>query len=576
MRHAHFMRVTLGLVVCLMFAADRSVVAAPVTSASADTAARHWLGRHPQPMASQIGTEVREVKTYAGTDGKPAYYVVALNPEGFLLVAADDLVQPVLGFSATGEFDPDDRSCLKALVTNDANARVTRARLLQKQALAGQALPADAATASARWTALLEAGDATEQGISSVAEVRVAPFTQTKWNQGNECGSNCYNYYSPEHYVCGCVATAMAQTMRFHQYPTTGVGTASFLTSVCNSYSFRSLRGGDGSGGAYDWANMPLDPGCSTTDVQRQAIGALCYDAGVSVGMDWCSDGSGADTLSAATQLKSTFGYSNAVKGYRSGSNIGDGLNGMVNPNLDAGFPVILGITGDGGHAIVADGYGYDSNLIYHHLNMGWGGSSNIWYNLPDILDFDSVYKCVYNIYVTGTGEIISGRVLVNGTPISGATVTATKSGGGVYTATTDSRGIYALPKVPSNSSYTVAVTAEGYTFTDQTTATGKSSNSQSSSGNVWGLDFAGAIFDPCPLMYGDIDYDNDVDQEDFGAFQLCLTGSVVEPLSQTCTCLDRDKNGIVNSADLATFITCMTGAGNPANPPVLRPECAR
>ena len=68
-------------------------------------------------------------------------------------------------------------------------------------------------------------------------------------------------------------------------------------------------------------------------------------------------------------------------------TNIGDGLNGMINPNLDSNNPVILGIDdsqGDG-HAVVADGYGYKSSTLYHHLNMGWDGEDDVWYNLPNI-----------------------------------------------------------------------------------------------------------------------------------------------------------------------------------------------
>ena len=168
----------------------------------------------------------------------------------------------------------------------------------------------------------------------------------------------------------------------------------------------------------------------------------------------------------------------------------------MVNANLDAGYPVLFGITGDGGHAIVGDGYGYNTATHYHHLNMGWSGSDNVWYNLPTICAdgsiFTSVYKAVYNVYVTGSGEIISGRVLDGqANPVNGATVTATRSGGGTYTATTNAKGIYALAKVPDASTYTVAVTKSGYTFASKQAVTATSTDDSTTTGNVWGLDFA-------------------------------------------------------------------------------------
>jgi hypothetical protein len=165
----------------------------------------------------------------------------------------------------------------------------------------------------------------------------------------------------------------------------------------------------------------------------------------------------------------------------------------MVNSNLDASRPVLFAIrSSSGGHAIVCDGYGYNSNTQYHHLNLGWGGIADAWYNLPIVdtggITFDTVDACIYNICKTGSGEIISGRVTdAVGTPISGAIVTAERVGGGSYTDTTDSRGIYALDRIPSQSQYNVSVAKAGYVFADQTVLTGTSSDHRTRSGNEAG-----------------------------------------------------------------------------------------
>jgi len=311
----------------------------------------------------------------------------------------------------------------------------------------------------------------------------------------------------------------MAQLMRFWQYPTTGVGTGSYTIYIDNAATTRNLRGGDGSGGAYNWGSMPLVPGSTPTTAQRQALGALSADAGVSVNMNYTSSGSGADTCQASTAFVNTFGYSNARNAYSgSGSTSipATNRNNMINPNLDAGYPTLLGIRGSvGGHAVVCDGYGYNLSTLYHHLNLGWSGSDNAWYNLPTVdasYTFDVQYKIVYNVYTTGSGEIISGRVTdSDGTPVSGVTITATGTGG-PYTDTTDTRGIYALPKVISGAVYSVTASKTGITFTStnpQVVTTGTSTNGGTTTGNKWGIDFFTSGGSSGTSSKGRIIYDN-------------------------------------------------------------------
>lgn len=473
----------------------------PVNAEQARAAVNGWLRADHSPLQTAMGQQVKRVEAFKDAQGSPLYYVACLDPEGFVIVAADDLVEPIIGFAPGGRFDPSTDNPLGALVSNDLPGRIARAKSRPAAKVAGSPL-----AARNKWDRLKrieQTAVGVELGLSSVSDVRVAPLTQTLWDQDLVGENACYNYYTPPYsegatsnYYCGCVATAMAQLMRFWRYPVTGVGTSSFTIWVNDSEQSRSLRGGDGAGGAYDWNDMVLDPDSSSTLAQRQAIGALCADAGVSVNMNYASYGSGADTLQAKDAFIGTFGYANAVKGYNSGFTIGEGLNGMINPNLDAGCPVLLGITGDpGGHAIVCDGYGYNLSTLYHHLNLCWGGVDTAWYSLPTIDTslgtFTSVYKCVYNVWTNGTGEIISGRVTDgNGTPLAGVVVTARRSGGETYTVTNNAHGIYAFAKIPSASTYTISASKTGYIFVSQTNTTGWSTDLYALSGNQWAVDF--------------------------------------------------------------------------------------
>ena len=475
-------------------------LAKPITAEQAKSAAQAWRRMDATPLKSPLGTSVSDVATFKDSTGSDLYYVVYLKPAGFIILPADDRIEPIVAFSSEGQYVDSDDNPLGALVRKDLPGRMAHVRKQDSTKDAAATTGSQQQdTVQRKWDTLLTAQADLEYGLSSISDVRVAPLVQSKWSQSTVNGSNCYNYYTPNNYVTGCVATALSQLMRFHQSPTTSVGTATYTITVDDVSRSEALMGGDGAGGPYDWASMTLVPASGVTTAQCQAIGRLMHDAGAAVNMDYTADSSGTDTLKSATALKSTFGYSNAVKGYNSGSNMPtDARNAMVNPNLDAGLPVLFGITGSGGgHAIVGDGYGYQSSTMYHHLNMGWAGSSDLWYNLPDIgtnYSFNSVYKVVYNVYKTGTGEIISGRATdCSGSPISGATVTATRSGYSPLTTTTNSNGIYSFKNVASGAAFTIAITKSGVVFStaSQSITTGTSTDYAASTGNKWGIDFS-------------------------------------------------------------------------------------
>ena len=482
----------------LLIAGWSAAVADPVTSKKAASVVAGWLSLDRAPLGETLGTTVKRVETFNDQAGNPLYYIAYLDPSGLVIVVADDLVEPIVGFAVAGQFDPSADNPLGALVSNDLAARVTYARQ------AGS-VPSDtnAMQARVKWQQLSPVNGGQiilPQGLTSVSDVRIAPLTKTTWDQQTAAAAGttaCYNYYTPPNgdgnpanYPAGCVATAMAQLMRYYQFPTLAVGPASSTISVDGASSSYSLRGGDGSGGPYVWSNTPLVPPANPTATQCQAIGALVADAGATVNMAYAPAGSSSVLTDAKTALTGTFHFSNAIKGYNNRANIGAGLVGMINPNLDARYPVLLGIEGpSGGHAVVADGYGYSASTLYHHLNLGWSGMSSVWYSLP-LIDttpylFNVIDGCVYNAYTNGTGEIISGRVLDQiGRPVANASVTATRTGGGTYTTTTDTQGIYALAGIPSASSFSITLTKANFNPASTNLSTGTSSDMGSTSGN--------------------------------------------------------------------------------------------
>lgn len=484
------------------FGLASSLLGAPVSSETAAGVVRGWLRLERAPLGEPLSGALGQIKTFKDNDGQTLYHVVPLSPTGFVIIAGEDAVEPIICFSATGDFDPSTNNTLGALVSCDLPHRV---RAVRK----AKTLARPAALAQSKWQLLAQADSGVvlqPQLLVAVSDIRVAPLLQSAWDQLTAAGANstaCFNYYTPpnaagnvNNYPAGCVATAMAQLMRYYQQPTVGVGAGSFTITNGGSPQTYQLKGGDGAGGAYNWANMPLVLPSAPPTAQCVAIGALLADAGATVKMTYTANGSSSVLLDACGALTGTFHYANAIRGFNNNNDLGTNLLAMINPNLDAHYPVLLGIAGSsGGHAGVADGYGYSGSTIYHHLNLGWSGNSTAWYNLPtidsDLYQFNTVGQCAYNVFTNGTGEIISGRVLDQlSRPVTNATVTATRTGGGTYTAATDSRGIYALARIPSGSTYSITVSKANYASASGNITTGTSQNNRSASGNYWGANF--------------------------------------------------------------------------------------
>ncbi|MHC4535861.1 MAG: C10 family peptidase [Planctomycetota bacterium] len=524
-----------------------SLLALPTTEYEAQMIVTGWLKTNPQPLGMSLGRQVTRSETFTNDYGEPVYYIVYLQPSGFVIVSADDLVEPIIGFVNDSTYEASLDDPLGALVTRDLNERIGAVR--NNINLLDVTGNAKITRTQKKWRFFISLAKTSENELvlmglppicdfNNPSDVRIAPFVQTKWGQKNiPCdGWNSrlavFNYYTPQligsgdslelswdkrekyygdpnNFYSGCIATAMAQLMCYYQYPDKPNEPDDPCTVEVGKYDgeyvslvdppSRTLLGGDEHGGPYNW-NLMLELNCDANNATRQAIGAICHDAGVSVNTFYTADLSSAYVLHAKGALVKTFKYGNAVNGRKWGSDIGPGLIGMINPNLDAKKPVILGIWGpdDGGHAAVCDGYGYDDSTLYYHLNMGWQGRDDCWYNLPHIVcpkqgyEFSLVNDCIYNIFPSGKGEIISGRVLQNnGEPAENAVVYRLPSDGADPCAvSTDSNGIYFFDKLDPNTTYTIWASIDINDFPHQQVRTGNSKDYGSTAGNVWGVYF--------------------------------------------------------------------------------------
>ena len=456
-----------------------------VSADSAGIAAQRWL-EDDAALGCSLGLEVDSVRTCSPQEGA-TFHVVKLKGNGFVVMSSDTAREPVVAFSSGGDLVESDNNPLWVLLKNDLALRVREdvASSGKSGLLKANMGGSSSSGNEAKWNRLLGKSSGllrTSQGVSAISDVRVAPLVQSRWNQDKVAGDYCYNYYTPNHYVCGCVATAGAQIMRYFEWPRSSVNVAKFTNKYCYLQGTKTTY--TTQGGYYDWSLMPLVPNSSITDAERQTIGKLTSDIGICVGMDYdtaSNGGSSASGYMLAEAFTNHYGYANVLAAEWGRSVDVSGTDDMKNAllsNFDAGLPVAIGLYGAGGHEIVGDGYGYSGDTLYLHFNMGWSGSDDAWYAPPDMAgtyNFNIMDGFVCNIFTNSAyanGVICSGRVLDSlGAPIENAVVSVKKGNGSVLrSTTTNAKGIYALvlTSVPKNSTtYTLIATASGFSATN-------------------------------------------------------------------------------------------------------------
>ena len=489
--------------------------AASVSDATARLAARSWA-RSDASFGLPHGTDVSKSSVYE-VNGTNGFYVVSLTGGGTLLVAADDEMDPILGFTTASEVDLSSESPLRNLLNRDIAARRGRlaaeasgAQTQQRKGplLLGASASASASaagTSAARARKLWAAFTSSESGQSSggrvrlgatatprkslaASDIRVFPLLTTQWSQTrNKSGQPCYNYYTPNHWPCGCVATAAGQIVYYWKWPQ---GTLEkFSNDKCTVGGATKTLWSQGESRTYNWDAMSS----TVTEDGCQAIGALLYDLGVAFSMGYSASGSGAFEENVPGPLHEHFNYASAYTYTVNGTGTkasrlheADVRQKVVLANLDARRPVELYILSDdvGGHAVVADGYGYvtidGEEVEFTHINMGWAGSDDMWYNLPVIntdesgsqegqsggYDFKYLMGATFNIHPTETGELLTGRITgeYDGeySAISNATVAVYRAGevdSPIAVTNSDERGIYCFV-LPGGKKYDIVATS--------------------------------------------------------------------------------------------------------------------
>ena len=313
-------------------------------------------------IASEVYRAPRKGQFATTSDEAAAYYVFnAADEAGFVVISGDDRTDAVLAFADHGSFD-----------INRIPAPV-RAMLDSYAAQIGHLNETDEAAAQL----MLRAPRRVQTHLD------VAPLIQTHWGQGAATAvGHPFNMMCPvsgaDYCLTGCVATAMAQVLKYHEYPKDS-------TIVIPSY-FSNLTIGTLPAlprVLLDWANMKDSYSGGETDSTAQAVATIMRYCGQSVKANYGTGGTSAYDSNIPSALRNCFGYDAGIRYVKRESYTIADWDELIYGELSQGRPVIYnGQSSGGGHSFICDGYRVKSGVGYYHINWGWEGLADGYYKL--------------------------------------------------------------------------------------------------------------------------------------------------------------------------------------------------
>ena len=400
----------------MAFYAD-SLRAAPVDTLAAKNIAKQYLSTMVgDGTRSNQQARVTYIGSAASDSERVCYYVINFEPSGFVIVSADDRATPILAYSATDHFDA-------AVMPNGMRV------LLNSLAEEIRALnPDDTATLAIqqKWQALANGTMTPRFGNS------VDPLIQTHWGQSSSdtwsfpyFNSLCldplratYNRFCPydnhfeapnRHVHAGCVAVALAQLIRYWEYPYVGKGSHTYEANFSHKgYGDYGSLNADFGSTYYNYELMPDQITIDSAGEKIDAVAQLIYHCGVATNMMYSVHGSYTAGANMQTALTQYFRFpSGGERIFRANYDNDTWIN-LLKAELDAGRPILyeaLDNTSsekDNGHGFICDGYNTDN---FFHFNWGWNGDyDDTWYPLSAMTPGNYTYSALHGAYI-GIGD---------------------------------------------------------------------------------------------------------------------------------------------------------------------------
>lgn len=406
-----------------------AATAAPIDEATALRVARNQITQHIVLHGDWGGASTPQISSVKPIEyeGTKIGYLVDVAPGGFLFIAQDDDLPPVPFYGAKGTFKPED-----VAKPQSPESWIMPEVFGRQTATVRERVELEQTSGESSWRDLREDSDIGQawrflnvspelfvplqptaysnnalqkDSTNVVAKLSLAKFT-TKWNQGDSDGpSYTYNKFTPkmsvdsigkpdicDHALTGCVATAVAQIMKYWNWPERGTGSSSIKVNGTTQSLSHDV--------AFDWANMPdrletNDPNGNTIVTasvnQIDAVATLMRHVGFAADMAYgCAAGSSAFPHVIVDALSQKFGYTQGQNLQRRSTTEAKFFS-SIQAELDANppRPVLMGIAGNpqpnedpSGHQVVIKGYQVINGLRSLEISMGWGGADDRFYDV--------------------------------------------------------------------------------------------------------------------------------------------------------------------------------------------------
>jgi len=366
-----------------------------------------WMRKNPLVVRYQekqiFPLEISSIELLQLGKSHSPLYLIRLQPQGYIVMNSDRRLKPVLCFSVSGDVNLEDR---------EDNA-FYHLLLIQSEKNTQRIFSTISSTpAFPEWNVRSELQSmgkiiGSEPGEGDV----IGPLLRTSWDQANH-----YNEYCPldpdasadcdGRVPVGCVATAFAQVMKYHEWPYRGTGSMTHEDTEGSITNTHTAVFSD----PYEWWHMQDEYYVWGIEPEEavNAVSELMYELGVAAKMDYEHGASTSSSEILGSEIQKHFFYESLT--HTESSDFDRLMNSVLNDLADR-RPCIASMPG---HSLVIDGHIKQEEDNYFHINYGYSGQNDGWYLLDNVRE-EAITDVFTGIRPTLTALHLGSEYTTNG-----------------------------------------------------------------------------------------------------------------------------------------------------------------